>query len=240
MSLTILIAEWWKKLFKKNNKKNTDEELERSEKFNKIKRKIDEVIEIQFNGGWRLTEEEQKIQDEFLPKLFKKMTEKRELPEKPQITTLVPRNETEAVEMLKKINKKFPETIRNFMKSNSEVREQDEEINKIYKEIKEMYSEIQEMCREIKETNEKNKKLETKKSKDFKTAQDFKNELKEIELGERDEFSAKLIGSIKRILANPRVKSETKQVLSGMINKALDNSKLKPKAKSKLLEIQKT
>lgn len=157
MSLAILKTGYWKLIFQKN--KIVEELPKRTEKFNEIKLKIGEAIDIQSNGGWKLTEEEQKIQDEFLPKLFKKMIRKKELPEKPQITRLVPRNETEAVEMLKKINNRFPEIIKNFMKSNSEVKEQDEEINKMYKEIKEMYSEIREMCRETKDTNEKKEKI---------------------------------------------------------------------------------
>jgi len=111
------------------------------------------------------------------------------------------------------------------------------EVDKIYEKLNKISKEIQEIRRETKKTNEK--KLETKKSKDFKTAQSFENELKEIELGKRDEFSAKLIGNIKRILATPGVKSETKQVLLDIINKALNSPKVKSKVKSKLLEIQK-
>ena len=117
MSLTILRAVW-KKLFKKNKRNKYVEESEKSERFKEIKAKIDEVEEIQSNRGWELTKEEQKIQEDFQVELFKFMT-KKELPEKSQITTLGPRNESEALKMLKRIKEKFPEVMKTFFINNS-------------------------------------------------------------------------------------------------------------------------
>lgn len=185
MSLIVLKA---KKLFKKN--KISEELPKKSETFNKIKARINEVIEIQFNGGWKLTEKEQKIQDEFLPKLFKEMTRRKELPKKPQVLTLVPRNKDEVLEILDKIDKKFPGIIENFVKSDSdtkEVAQKSSEWNDVgkdfqqihgtlkrmdntildlqIKEVNNMYQEIKEMYSEMKKMQKGEERTNEKKEK---------------------------------------------------------------------------
>lgn len=156
MSLTILRAEWWReKLFKKN--KIIEELPKRSEKFKQIESEIDKAITLQLNGGWEMTEKEQKIQDEFLPKLFKEMIGKKELPEKPQLMPM-PRNKTEAVEMLKKINKRFPGLIEKFVGNLTETIGESKKNGRLSPKLKEAEEELEkngEISDSLKETLEK-------------------------------------------------------------------------------------
>lgn len=181
MSLTILRTEWWKeKLFRKN--KIIEELPERTEKFKQIKSEIEKAITLQLNGGWEITEEEKKIQDEFLPKLFKEMTAGKEASKGIQITILEPRNKSEAVEILEKINSNFPGIIENFVKSKkiSEKRKKGietlENVSSIYQDIKRMHRDIERKHREMMEVSTqtysggKNHNKKTGK-KDFNTSE---------------------------------------------------------------------
>ena len=142
MNLKILKLEWWReRLFKKN--KISEELPKRSEKFNKIKTRINKVIDIQSNGGWKLTEEEQKIQKEFTSGLFKK---------------IIGKNKDEAVEMLKRINKRFPGLIEKFVGNLTETIGESKKNGRLSPKLKEAEEELEkngEISDSLKETLEK-------------------------------------------------------------------------------------